>query len=168
MSRPLALVLLLSPFACAPAPSAPSAPSTSEPRAAEQAASPAPRVTLPDGTPIRVEIAADGEMRAQGLMFRDHLEPDAGMLFLFESDGYYPFWMKNTRIALDILWIDSGYRIVHIKHDVPPCEEEECPNYAPGVTARYVLELAAGDARRHALQAGQPVRIEGIEGIEAR
>src|SRR5687768_13879918 len=67
-----------------------------------------PRVILPDGFVVSVETVADDESRAQGLMYRDQLDPAAGMLFFFPREGEYPFWMKNTRIALDIIWIDAG------------------------------------------------------------
>src|SRR5215203_5939611 len=80
-----------------------------------------PRVILPDGFAVGVEVVADDELRAQGLMYRDHLDPSAGMLFFFPQDGEYPFWMKNTRIPLDMIWIVSNRRIAHVKHDVPPC-----------------------------------------------
>jgi uncharacterized protein len=127
-----------------------------------------PRVILPDGFAVGVELVADDELRAQGLMYRDHLEPAAGMLFFFPRDGEYPFWMKNTRIPLDIIWIDSNRRIAHVKHDVPPCRTTECPNYPPNATARYVLEVAAGGAKRHGLKVGDQLRFEGTDHVVAR
>ncbi|HEX2060646.1 MAG TPA: DUF192 domain-containing protein, partial [Thermoanaerobaculia bacterium] len=124
------------------------------------AAATGPRVIFPNGDVIAVEIAADDDLRAQGLMFRDHLRPSSGMLFFFPQDGDYGFWMKNTVIPLDMIWIDSSRRIVHVKNDVPPCRVEICPSYDPGVPARYVLELAAGQAAKHGLKAGDVVRFE--------
>lgn len=155
----LALMLL---FACAqtPAPPAPETAKKSEP--------PGPSVTFPDGFVVRVEVAADDENRAQGLMYRSELRPGTGMLFLFPSDGRFSFWMKNTLIPLDMIWIDVSGKVVDIEHDVPPCEVEDCPSYGPDAPARYVLEVAAGVARQHALAAGQTVRFEGIEGIAAQ
>ncbi len=131
-------------------------------------ASTGPRVILPDGFVVNVEVVADDELRAQGLMYRDHLDPSAGMLFFFPREGEYPFWMKNTRIPLDIIWIDAGRRIAHVKHDVPPCRTEECPNYPPNANAQYVLEIAAGGAKRHGLKVGDQLRFEGTDHVIAR
>ena len=124
-----------------------------------------PRVVFPDGFVVRVELATDNESRAQGLMFRDKLRDGTGMLFLFPTTGEYPFWMKNTLIPLDMVWIDEQRRIVHVKTDVPPCEADPCPSYAPGVPARYILEVAAGVARQHQLRAGNVLRFENVEGV---
>ena len=148
-------------FACAQTPPAPVA-------TAQASEAPGPRVTFPDGFVVRVEVAADDELRAQGLMFRDQLRPGTGMLFMFPGDGEYSFWMKNTRIALDMIWIDVAGKIVHVKHGVPPCEVEDCPGYAPGVPSRYVLEVASGVAKEHALADGQMLKIEGIEDVAPR
>src|SRR5688572_2560652 len=80
-----------------------------------QAAPSGPRVILPNGSAINVEVVADNELRAQGLMFRDRLPPDAGMLFLFAQDGRHSFWMKNTLIPLDMIFLDANRRIVGIE-----------------------------------------------------
>ncbi|MFL6247978.1 MAG: DUF192 domain-containing protein [Thermoanaerobaculia bacterium] len=127
-----------------------------------------PRVILPDGSAVSVEIVADDELRAQGLMFRDHLDPSAGMLFFFPAVGEYPFWMKNTRIPLDMIWIDAGRRIAAIKSDVPPCRTEDCPSYPPNAQAQYVLEIAGGEAKRHGLKVGDQLRFEGTDHVIAR
>lgn len=127
-----------------------------------------PRVIFPDGFVVRVEIAANDELRAQGLMYRDQLRPASGMLFFFPEEGEYSFWMKNTRIPLDIIWIDRDRRVVHIKHHVPPCRIDDCPSYSPGAKASYVLEVAAGVAREHGLKQGDLLRFEGTEGIIGR
>lgn len=127
-----------------------------------------PRITMPDGTVYAIEVVADSEERAQGLMFRDHLQPNAGMLFIFPSDGEYAFWMKNTLIPLDMLWIDVNKNIVQIKHDVPPCKIDDCPSYPPGVQSRYVLELAAGEAKKHNLKIGDRLVFAGTDDIVAR
>jgi uncharacterized membrane protein (UPF0127 family) len=127
-----------------------------------------PRVTLPDGFVVNVEIAAEDETRAQGLMYRDHLAPGAGMLFFFAQSGEYPFWMKNTRIPLDIIWIDENRRIAHVKHEVPPCRVVDCPSYPPNANARYVLELAGGEAKKHGLKVGDVLQFEQTENVVAR
>ena len=127
-----------------------------------------PRVIFPDGFVVHVEIAADDELRAQGLMYRDQLRPGTGMLFLFPEEGEYPFWMKNTRIPLDMIWIDSNRRVAHVTFDVPPCRVDDCPSYPPNANARYVLEVAGGVARQHGIKAGDSLRFEQTEGAVVR
>ena len=127
-----------------------------------------PRVILPDGYAVAVELATNDETRAQGLMFRDQLREGAGMLFFFPKTGEYPFWMQNTLIPLDMIWIDENYRVAHVAADVPPCKADQCPSYAPNAPARYVLEVAAGVAARHKVVAGSSVRFEGTGDVIVR
>lgn len=127
-----------------------------------------PRVVLPDGAAIQVELATDDATRAQGLMYRDHLAEDRGMLFFFPESGEYPFWMKNTLIPLDMIWIDEQRRIAHVSSNVPLCKADPCPNYPPNATAKYVLELAAGVAAKHHLANGQALRFEGMDNVVVR
>src|SRR5436309_10964439 len=143
----LSLVLMLA-LACTQRSAAPS-PATTATAASDASA---PRIILPDRSAIIVEVASDDATREQGLMYRDHMAEDRGMIFLFPQAGEYPFWMKNTFIPLDMLWIDSDHRIVHIAHDVPPCKADPCPNYPPNAHASSVLELAGGVAAKHHLR----------------
>jgi uncharacterized membrane protein (UPF0127 family) len=148
-----------------------SVPEPTETTATTQTAAPAasgPRVVFPNGFVVKVETVADDELRAQGLMYRDHLDPGTGMLFFFPQDGVYSFWMKNTRIPLDMIWIDAQKKVVHIKNDVPPCRIENCPSYDPGVTGRYVLEVAGGEAAKNGFRVGDVLRFEGMDHIVAR
>ena len=128
-----------------------------------------PRVTLPDGQVFHVELATDDATRAQGLMYRDRLRPNTGMLFIFQTAGDQAFWMKNTLIPLDMIFIDVDGRVTHVAHDVQPCRADPCPSYPTNpVRALYVLELAAGMARQHGVEAGKTLRIEGIENVVIR
>ena len=127
-----------------------------------------PRIVFPDNFAVKVEIAADDSTRAQGLMFRDQVANDRGMIFLFPQSGDYPFWMKNTLIPLDMIWIDDQKKIVHIAHDVPPCKADPCPSVPAGGNAKYVLEVAAGVAARHNLANGQTLRFEGLDNVVVR
>ncbi len=106
------------------------------------------KIYLPDGSSITAELAVTPSERARGLMFREKLLPDQGMLFVFEIEDYHSFWMKNTLIALDMLWLDKDKRIVHIERDVQPCRVDPCPSYTPKRPGSYVLELKAGSAER--------------------
>lgn len=137
----------------------------SQPATATRAPASGPRVVFPDGTTIHVEIAADDATREQGLMYRDQLAADRGMVFFFPQSGNYPFWMKNTLIPLDMIWIDDQKRIAHIASDVPPCKADPCPSYDPGTFSKYVLEVAAGVAKRHGLANGQPLRFEEMDNV---
>jgi uncharacterized protein len=128
----------------------------------------APRVTFKDGFPVKVEIAADDENRAQGLMYRDHLADDRGMIFVFPEVGEYAFWMKNTIIPLDMIWIDESRKVVHVTPDVPPCQADPCPSYPPGAKAKYVLEVAAGVAAKHHVAAGDLLKFERLDNVTAR
>lgn len=102
-----------------------------------------------------VEVADDDAERARGLMFRDALDPGRGMLFVHEREEPQAYWMKNTRIALDILYFDADRRLVSQQRDVPPCSlGDRCPPYPSAAPARFVLELNAGEAARLKLENG--------------
>jgi uncharacterized membrane protein (UPF0127 family) len=133
-----------------------------------QSAPAGPRVIFPDGFVVSVETVADDELRAQGLMYRDHLQPATGMLFFFAEDDVHQFWMKNTRIPLDMIFIDVNRRIVGVQHEVPPCHADPCPSYGPGLPSRYVLEVGGGVAKQHGLKAGDLLKFEGTEGVVVR
>lgn len=126
------------------------------------AAAPGPRygrVVTPGATTLRVELAETPEARARGYMFRDRVGPEDGMLFVFDREDVYPFWMKNTRIPLDILWIGADGVVVHVASRVAPCTADPCPEVAPVAAARYVLELAAGRAEALAIRPGTELQI---------
>ena len=111
---------------------------------------------FPNGNEIRVEVKLTSPEMARGMMFRDSVPPGTGMLFIHPRPGRYPYWMYQVRIPLDILWLDDARRIVEISPSTPPCETKasECPNYGGHVEARYVLELAGGEAQRQGLHLG--------------
>src|SRR5690606_9676069 len=107
------------------------------------------------GQRYSVEIADDDAERARGLMFRDAMPADHGMLFVHEREEPQAYWMKNTRIPLDILYFDNERRLVSQRRDVPPCTlGDRCPSYPSNAPARYVLELNAGQAARLGLRDG--------------
>jgi hypothetical protein len=102
------------------------------------------KIVFPSGRAITAELAITEAERARGLMFREKIAPDQGMLFCFEQEDKHAFWMKNTLIPLDILWLDRDRRIVHMERNVPPCKADPCPSYPSLRPALYVLELGAG------------------------
>ncbi len=111
-------------------------------------------VTYPTGARIQAEVADTPAKRSSGLMFRDRLAPDRGMLFVFEDPGAWSFWMKNTAIALDILWLGPDKRIVYIEENVQGCRQDPCHEYKPNKDALYALELPAGSVKREKLAKG--------------
>lgn len=106
-----------------------------------------------------VELAITDPERQKGLMFREHLDDDSGMLFLFEKQKELSFWMKNTRIPLDMLFIDEGGTVAGIVENAEPLTLVSRKVAAP---SRYVLELNGGAARKLGLAAGQRVHFEGV------
>lgn len=118
----------------------------------------APWVEL-KGQRYEVELAMDDASRIRGLMFRDRMEPDHGMLFVFEREEPQAFWMRNTRIPLDILYFDSSLRLVSVSAGAPPCTTQECPSYPSKGPARFVLELNSGHARKLGVAPGDALTI---------
>ena len=110
------------------------------------------KIFLPNGTSITAELAITEAERQKGLMFREALLPDQGMLFVFEEEDIYYIWMKNMKFSIDILWLDKEKRIVHIEKKVPPCKEEPCPSYHSKTPSMYVLELRAGSVDENKLK----------------
>ena len=117
------------------------------------------------GARYSVEVADDDAERALGLMFRDTMPSDRGMLFIHDREEIQAYWMKNTRIALDILYFDEARRLVSQQRDVPPCTlGDGCPAYPSSGPARFVLELNAGEARKLDLKDGAELTFgPGIE-----
>lgn len=130
--------------------------------ATAQFAKPRGEVVFPDRTRVAVEIAATDADRQRGLMFRDRMAPNEGMVFLFDQVGNYPFWMKNTLIPLDMIWVDAGYRIVDIAHSVPPCKADPCPSYGHKGSALYVVEVVSGFAKQHGVKPGDTLVFTNI------
>lgn len=152
MSRVTLLVLAFSLAACRPP---------------EEAASPAPAVAtpvelrkveigFPDGSKVSAELAETPEERERGLMFRQTIRPEDGMLFVFERDDALAFWMKNTFVDLDMVWMDAAGKVTVVHENVPRSK--------PGMTdaevatraghGLYVLELAAGQAAKRKIKVG--------------
>lgn len=113
-------------------------------------------ISAPDGTTIYAEIANTPDKRAQGLMFRTSMAPDHGMIFTFPELGHWTFWMKNTKMSLDIIWLGEKGHILHIESEVPICTrtDDGCPRYYSHKKSRYVLEIKAGMAKKFGLKTG--------------
>ena len=118
-------------------------------------------IQLPGGVTIQAEVADTAKKRAQGLMYREHLAKDRGMLFTFDQAQPWTFWMKNTKIPLDIIWMNEKKQIIHIARNVPICTraDDGCPQYQPNDPAMYVLELGGGEADRLKLERGSRLQF---------
>lgn len=108
-----------------------------------------------------VELALDGPSHERGLMFRKEVPDGTGMLFVFPADGPRVFWMKNTLVPLDMLFISSAHKIVGILENTEPLTTSPRD---PHAAARYVLELAGGTAFTKGLRVGDRVSFEGVPG----
>lgn len=107
------------------------------------------------GQRFHVEIADNDNERSRGLMFRDSMDADRGMLFIHDKQMPLAYWMKNTKLPLDILYFDNERKLVSQQRDVPPCSlGNRCPPYPSQGPARYVLELNAGQAAKLGLEEG--------------
>jgi hypothetical protein len=127
---------------CAPAP-------------ATRAGGPAwPEVRLPDGAIVKVELARTPGERSQGLMFRESMPADRGMLFVFEREEPQSFYMRNCFFPQDWVFLDAAGTVTEVMPDRPPCPADPCPAWTSKGPARYVLELNAGAAKRHGVTPG--------------
>ena len=117
------------------------------------------QIKINDAT-FNVEIADNPAERAQGLMFRNYLEENSGMLFIFPDSAQHGFWMKNTNMPLDIIWINKDKEIIFIKKDAQPCSKEgKCSSIQPGEKAKYVLEINSNLTEKYNIEIGDRVEI---------
>lgn len=105
---------------------------------------------------FRVELALSPSEQARGLMFREKLDDFAGMLFVFEKDDFRHFWMRNTLIPLDLIFIDTRYHVVDIHRGAKPLDETVISSKKP---CRYVLEVNAGMGERCGVRPGTRVKL---------
>ncbi|MFI5198086.1 MAG: DUF192 domain-containing protein [Thermoanaerobaculia bacterium] len=156
------LAALLAAAAC-------SRPATS-PGAAPAPAAPAtpagPRVVLPSGAAVTVEVAVTDQERAQGLMFRESMPRDAGMVFLFDGLEIRPFWMKNCHYPLDMIYATRDGTVVDVLKSVPPCAPDPapCESVTPKGKADTVLEVNAGVADAQGAVPGAKLKWVEIPG----
>lgn len=110
--------------------------------------------------PVSIQLAKTAHEREVGLMYVTHMDLDAGMFFVFPYSQYQAFWMKNTKIPLDILYIDEHLQIVDIKIDTPICLNESCPSYTSLSPAMYVLEVNSGWSSVNDIKVGDRLSID--------
>jgi uncharacterized membrane protein (UPF0127 family) len=129
---------------------------------AATAAPAGPRAEMPSGAVYRLELARTPEEQALGLMYRESLPDRTGMLFLFDDAQPHHFWMKNTMIPLDMIWMDESGRVVYVSANTPPCKAEPCATYGPEGPARQVLEIAGGLAARENVTVGSTLKFQDV------
>lgn len=103
---------------------------------------------------IDIEIAADEEARLQGMMYRAEMKEDQGMFFIFPYENFQSFWMRNTMLPLDILFVNSNLEIVTIHKNAKPFDEG---SYGSTEVAQYVVEVNTGYCDRHDIQVGDKI-----------
>lgn len=105
---------------------------------------------------INAETAITPAEQTKGLMFREKLDENKGMLFIFQQEAKHTFWMANTKIPLDIIWLDKDKRVIYIEEDVKPCTTIKtlCNTYKPNKNSLYVLEINAGQVKRNNIKIG--------------
>jgi uncharacterized protein len=109
---------------------------------------------------VKVEIAADDASRSRGLMFRRSLAADQGMLFVFPESEEQSFWMHNTLIALDMIFLDETRTVVGVVASAAP--QTDLPRTV-GKPSRYVVEVAGGEAAAHAVGSGTRAAFIGVQ-----
>jgi len=110
---------------------------------------------------VEVEIADEFIERSVGLMHRESLGNGKGMCFVFDEPAYKSFWMKNTLIPLDLIFISEEFEVVDIKKDFRPCEEDPCEVYQSRAEAKYVLEVNSGFADENFVRVGSMITYDG-------
>ena len=109
--------------------------------------------------PIELEVAKTAEQQAMGLMYRTSLADDRGMLFEFKPARWVNFWMKNSQIALDMIFLRDGV-VTAIEVSAPPCTTDPCPTYGPDTAVDRVIELRGGRAAELGVKVGDRIAIE--------
>ena len=118
------------------------------------------RIIFPSGKVIYAELALTPQQHAKGLMGREELPEDRGMLFVFTYPEVQTFWMKNMKFSIDIIWLDQNGTVLGIENEVPPCRQEPCPVYISPAPVKYVLEVKAGLCKKEGLRVGDILTIE--------
>ena len=110
---------------------------------------------------VKVEVVTEPADQAQGLMYRRSLEKNSGMLFIFRQEEPQSFWMKNTLIPLDMIFISRNLVIVDIT-TMQPCTTDPCPSYTSRQPAQYVLEVNAGYCRSRNIIIGDRISSDAV------
>jgi len=108
-------------------------------------------------TNITTEIAYTDEEKGKGLMYRDGLPEGSGMLFIFDREGPYTFWMKNMKFPIDIAWVSQHCTVVFLTKGAMPCVNEPCSTYQPDEPIKYAIEVPDGFIEKHGISVGDEI-----------
>ena len=116
------------------------------------------------GVNVTASLSTTPDSQSKGLSIKDSLNENEGMLFNFESPQKYSFWMKDMKFPIDIIWINSTGKIVHIEKNLSPCYLLlPCPSYAPKNDSLYVLEVVSNFTNKFGVSVGDSVESEIIK-----
>lgn len=117
-----------------------------------------------NGFEIMADIAMTSDQQKKGLSIKGTLKENEGMFFIFQREGKYNFWMNGMKFPIDILWLDTAGKVVHIESNLQPCvSEKDCPDFTPTKDALYVLETVAGFTERHNVKIGTDIDFQLIK-----
>jgi uncharacterized protein len=107
---------------------------------------------------LTVYLAMTNEQIIKGLVIKDQLKENEGMLFVYQLPAKYTFSMRGMKFPIDIIWLDNARKVIHIEHSLEPCPSDiDCPKYIPSAAALYVLETIAGFSNRHDVKIGTQI-----------
>ena len=118
------------------------------------------RITI-DGVLLNVDLATTPAEQQQGLSGRATMAQDHGMLFVFQNEEYWSFWMVDMKFPLDMIWFNSNRQAVFFEQNLPPCGSSFCQVFTPSVRAMYVLEVNAGFVAEHHVSLGDTFTFVG-------
>lgn len=114
-------------------------------------------IGMPNGKTIRAEPLLNPVEMARGAMFRDSMPEGRGLLYQHRTPGQYTYWMFQTNVALDTIWMDERRRVVEIVPNMPPCtakSTKDCPRYGGKEQSKFELQIAAGQAEKYGVRIG--------------
>ena len=109
---------------------------------------------------LTVYLAMTNEQIIKGLVIKNQLKENEGMLFVYQLPAKYTFSMRGMKFPIDIIWLDNARKVIHIEHSLEPCPSDiDCPKFIPSAAALYVLETIAGFSKRHDVNIGTQIHF---------
>lgn len=120
------------------------------------------KVTV-EGFVLNADVPVSNELMAKGLAVKNQLEENEAMLFVFDDPAEHSFWMKDMKFPIDIIWLDSDGKVVHIEKNLQPCLSVLiCTSYSPDIDSQYVLETVSNFTQRHNISGGTDIDFKLI------